>query len=243
MNKRITGSSPSFPAPETLQQEREQLLQNRYEEARKRRQALLAKLPRHSLAVIFAAPSQVRSHDTDYPYRQDSDFYYLTGFTEQNAVLVLAPGRAQGEMVLFCQPKDKTRELWDGILTGPENARELLQVDEAHSVNEIDQIMPRLLDGRQRVYSCRGQETGFDQRLEQWLTSVRSLVRQGAVCPTEFVMLQPLVHEMRLIKSREEIRLCRPPPTFLSGPTGAQCWRLAKGCANTIWKPNCSTSS
>lgn len=208
MNKRNTGAA-SVPSsdPHHIQQEHERMLQSRYDQARKRRRALLKQLPRHSVALLSAAAPRIRSHDTDYPYRQDSDFYYLSGFTEDNAVLVLIPGRAEGEVILFCQPKDKTRELWSGTLTGPKRARDLLQVDEAHSINDIDRLLPELMNGKQRVYSCRGEDAAFDQRLDNWVATLRGQVRQGAKCPNEFAMLQPLVHEMRLIKSREEVRL------------------------------------
>src|SRR5690554_2203163 len=137
MKKRSTSTTSvsSFDInSQHIQQEQERMTQSRYDQARRRRRALLKQLPRHGIAVLSAAPTRIRSHDTDYPYRQDSDFYYLTGFVEENAVLVLIPGRAEGEVVLFCQPKDKTRELWSGILTGPAQARDLLQVDEAHSI-------------------------------------------------------------------------------------------------------------
>ena len=210
MKKRNTHTvAVSLPLAEPghSQQQRLQMTQQRYEQASKRRRALLKQLPRHSIAVLAAAPARVRSHDTDYPYRQDSDFYYLTGFTEENAVLVLIPGRADGEVVLFCQPKDKAREIWSGILTGPKLARELLRVDEAHSINDIDHLLPQMMDGRQRVYSCLGDNSDFDRRLDGWVATLRAQTRQGAQCPDEFVRLQPLVHEMRLLKNREEIRL------------------------------------
>lgn len=178
-----------------------------YEEARKRRHKLMSKLGKHSIALLSAAPLRTRSHDTEYTYRQDSDFYYLTGFTEDDAVLALIPGRSQGEVVLFCQPKDKTKELWTGILTGPALAKTRLLVDEAYPISEIDNILPILMDGCDQVYYCMSKEPGLDQRVMGWVKTLRGRVRQGAHPPTEFMMLEPLLHEMRLFKSGYEIAL------------------------------------
>lgn len=178
-----------------------------YQEAADRRRALMKQMKKHSIALLPAAPLRTRSHDTEYTYRQDSDFYYLTGFTEDDAVLALIPGRKQGEVVLFCQPKDKTKELWTGILTGPEQAKTKLLIDEAYSIAEIDSILPGLMDGCERVYSHIGKDAAFDSRLMGWVKVVRSRVRQGANPPTEFIALDPLIHEMRLFKSTGEVEL------------------------------------
>src|SRR5690554_3957862 len=101
-----------------------------YEEAARRRRELMQQMEPNSIALLCSAPMSTRSNDTEYLYRQNSDFYYLTGFEEHDAVLALIPGREQGEVVLFCQEKDKTRELWTGILMGPEKAITELLVDE-----------------------------------------------------------------------------------------------------------------
>ncbi|TFH75410.1 Xaa-Pro aminopeptidase [Gammaproteobacteria bacterium LSUCC0112] len=178
-----------------------------YQEAALRRRTLMSRMKKNSIALLSAAPQRTRSHDTEYPYRQDSDFYYLSAFTEDDAVLVLLPGREQGEVVLFCQPKDKTKELWTGILTGPQQAKTTLLIDEAYPITDIDRILPGLMDGRDNIYSCMGKDAGFDERVMQWLKTVRSKTRQGANPPTGFVMLDPLIHEMRLFKSKGEIAL------------------------------------
>jgi Xaa-Pro aminopeptidase len=181
--------------------------QGLYLETASRRRTLMSQMKKHSIALLSAAPLRTRSHDTEYTYRQHSDFYYLTGFTEDNAVLALIPGRKQGEVVLFCQPKDKTKELWTGILTGPEQAKTKFGIDEAYSIADIDTILPGLIDGCERVYSPIGKEAAFDQRIMDWVKVVRSRVRQGGSPPTEFVALDPLIHEMRLFKSKGEIAL------------------------------------
>lgn len=181
--------------------------QGLYQEAAARRRKLMSAMKKNSIALLSAAPMRTRSHDTEYTYRQDSDFYYLTGFTEDDAVLALIPGRKQGEVVLFCQPKDKTKELWTGILTGPQQAQTTLLVNEAHSIADIDSILPALMDGCERVYSAIGKDAAFDERIMGWVKTVRSRARQGANPPTEFIALDPLIHEMRLFKSKGEIEL------------------------------------
>lgn len=160
-----------------------------------------------SIALLCAAPQSTRSNDTEYLYRQNSDFYYLTGFVEHDAVLALIPGREQGEVVLFCQEKDKTRELWTGILTGPEQAITQLQIDDAFPIGDIDDILPGLIEGRQRVYYSMGKDPRFDQRVMDWVKIIRGKARQGAHPPGEFLVLDHLLNEMRLIKSPMEIKL------------------------------------
>lgn len=178
-----------------------------YQEAASRRRALMSQMKKNSIALLSAAPQRTRSHDTEYVYRQNSDFYYLSGFVEDDAVLALIPGRREGEVVLFCQPKDKTKELWTGILTGPEQACATLLIDQAFPITEINRIMPGLMDGRDRIYSCLGRDAAFEQRIMGWLNDVRGRARMGAHPPAEFIELSPLVHEMRLFKSKAEIAL------------------------------------
>lgn len=178
-----------------------------YEEAARRRKELMQHMEPNSIALLSAAPEVTRSNDTEYPYRQNSDFYYLTGFTEHDAVLALIPGRSQGEVVLFCQEKDKTRELWTGILMGPDAATDTLKIDDAFPIGDIDDILPGLLEGRGRVYSSMGKDSQFDQRVMDWVKVVRGKARQGAHPPGEFQVLDHLLNEMRLIKSAYEIKL------------------------------------
>ncbi|MDX1492168.1 MAG: Xaa-Pro aminopeptidase [Pseudohongiellaceae bacterium] len=178
-----------------------------YEEAARRREELMQHMEPNSIALLAAAPEVTRSNDTEYPYRQNSDFYYLTGFTEHDAVLALIPGRKQGEVVLFCQEKDKTRELWTGILMGPDAATKALKLDDAFPVSDIDDILPGLLEGRERVYYSMGKDSQFDQRVMDWVKVVRGKARLGAHPPGEFQVLDHLLNEMRLIKSPYEIKL------------------------------------
>ncbi len=172
----------------------------------RRRQQLLRQMPKGSAAIVAAAPTLLRNRDTEYPYRQDSDFYYLTGFNEPEAVLVLIPKRAQGECVLFCRQRDPQKEIWTGRRCGPAGAKRLFGANEAFVINELDQRMPDLLAGIERVYSFIGQNKLFDAQLMGWAQQLRQQSRAGVRAPAEFVALGSLVHEQRLIKSKDEIR-------------------------------------
>jgi Xaa-Pro aminopeptidase len=179
------------------------------EEFARRRRDLMAAMSKNSIAILTAAPEQVRSRDTYFPYRQDSNFFYLTGFPEPDAVLVLIPKRPQGQFILFCRERDRAREIWDGYRAGPEGARELYGADDAFPIADIDDILPGLLEGRDRVYYALGRNRTFDTRLLDWLDGIRARARAGAVPPDEFVDLDHLLHEMRLFKSTRELALMR----------------------------------
>ena len=179
----------------------------RFEQGRKHRRALLKKLKPNSIALLPAASLQTRSHDTEFNFRQHSDFYYLSGFTEDDALLALIKRPAGNKVVLFCQPKDKTKELWTGILTGPKQAVELLGIDEAWPMTDLDRLMPELMNGCERVYYSIGNHAGLDAQVTAWVKNLRARSRQGAVPPVALEMLDPLIHEMRLFKDAAEIKL------------------------------------
>ena len=174
--------------------------------ARRRRQ-LMRMAGADAILILPAAPQRIRSNDTHYPYRQDSDFWYLTGFREPEAVLVLVPGRKHGEALLFCRERDPEREGWDGPRVGPEGAVDVLGMDDAYPIDDLDEILPGLLEGRTRVYYHFGRDTEFDLKLIGWLNRVRAQVRLGAQPPHEFLELGHLLDEMRLFKDREELVL------------------------------------
>ena len=176
------------------------------EYARRRRQ-LMRMAGEDAILVLPAAPVRVRSHDTHYPYRQDSDFWYLCGFPEPDAVLVLVPGRKHGETLLFCRERDPEREAWDGPRFGQDGAVESFGMDDAYPIEDLDEILPGLLEGRSRVYYHFGRDAEFDLKLIGWVNRVRAQVRHGAQPPHEFLELGHLLHEQRLFKSRDEIRL------------------------------------
>ncbi|WP_024867685.1 aminopeptidase P N-terminal domain-containing protein [Pseudoxanthomonas suwonensis] len=174
--------------------------------ARRRRQ-LMRMAGEDAILVLPAAPVRVRSHDTHYPYRQDSDFWYLCGFPEPEAVLVLVPGRRHGEALLFCRERDPEREGWDGPRFGQEGAVSVFGMDDAYPIDDLDEILPGLLEGRSRVYYHFGRDAEFDLKLIGWVNRVRAQVRHGAQPPHEFLELGHLLHEQRLFKSRDEVRL------------------------------------
>ena len=174
--------------------------------ARRRRQ-LMRMAGDDAIVIVPSAPERIRSRDTHFPYRQDSDLWYLTGFAEPDAVLVLIPGRKHGEILLFCRERDPEREGWDGPRVGPEGAVDALGMDDAYPIDDLDEILPGLLEGRSRVYYHFGRDTEFDLQLIGWLNRVRAQVRLGAQPPHEFLELGHLLDEMRLFKDREELAL------------------------------------
>ena len=173
----------------------------------RRRRQLMRMAGDQAILILPAAKEVVRSRDTHYPYRQDSDFSYLTGFPEPDAVLVLVPGRKHGETLLFCRERDAEREAWDGPRHGPEGAVEAFGFDDAYPIGDLDDILPGLLEGRTRVYYHFGRDQEFDLKLIGWVNRVRAQVRLGAEPPHEFLELGHLLDEMRLFKDRDELRL------------------------------------
>ncbi|HKK22316.1 MAG TPA: Xaa-Pro aminopeptidase [Pseudohaliea sp.] len=173
----------------------------------RRRRKFMALMEPNSIAIIPSARQQYRNRDTEYPFRQDSDFLYLTGFPEPDAVLVLLPGRRHGQCVLFCRDRDPARELWDGYRAGPDGAVARYGADDAFPVGDIDDILPGLIEGRERVYYAMGRSQGFDARLMGWVNSIREREASGAVPPGEFTDLDHLLHELRLVKSAGELRV------------------------------------
>lgn len=177
------------------------------QEYARRRKALMEQMEPNSIAVLPAAPVRIRNRDAEYQYRQDSDFQYLTGFPEPEAVIALIPGREHGEYVLFCRERDPERELWDGYRAGQEGAVVSYGADDAFPIADIDDILPGLIEGRERVYYAMGENQEFDMRLTGWIQAIRSKARMGATPPKEFVALDHLLHDMRLYKSAAEVRV------------------------------------
>lgn len=178
-------------------------------EMQRRRRAIMKMMEENSIAIIAAAPERIRNRDVEYSYRQDSDFLYLTNFNEPEAIAVLIPGREQGEFIVFCRERDPELETWHGRRAGPEGVIEHYYADDAFPITDIDDILPGLLEHRSRVYYTMGKDTTFDTQLLDWIKQLRKAVRSGANAPHEFVDLEYLTHEMRLFKSRSELRLMR----------------------------------
>ena len=174
-----------------------------------RRKELMSLMHSNSIAIISAAPEKVRSRDTHYPYKQNVNLSYLCGFPEPESVLVLIPGRAQGEMVLFCRDKDPLRETWDGYREGPEGAVSNFGADDAFPIADIDDILPNLIEGKDRLYYAIGKDPEFDRHLMDWVNHVRNQRGNGALPPGEFVDLDHFINEMRLFKTAGELKIMR----------------------------------
>ncbi len=160
-----------------------------------------------AVAVFPAARELIRSNDTTFPFRQDSDFYYLTGFPEPDALAVLVSGEPQ-RFVLFTRPRDPKQEIWTGRRYGPEGAREIFAADDAYPLGELDSIMPEILSNVDRVYFAFGKEEAWDRRMTGWINQVRTKGRRGAVrAPTELIDTALIIHEKRIIKEACEIEL------------------------------------
>ena len=178
-------------------------------EFQKRRKKLMDMLGDDSIAILPAAPEKIRNRDVTYRYRQDSDFYYLTGFAEPEAVIALIPGRRQGEFVLFCRERNPEQEVWHGARAGLEGACDDYGADDAYPITDLDDILPGLLENRERIYYTMGNDTVFDQRVLGWVNQVRGKARSGIHAPEQFVSLNNILHDMRLYKSRHEISMLR----------------------------------
>ena len=165
------------------------------------------------IAIITTAPELARNRDSDFPYRHDSDFFYLTGFEEPSATLVMkvsSTGKSyQLESHLFCRPKDLEREIWDGIRLGPEAAPEVLGIECAHSNHELDQKLGELLADQNAVYVRLAESAETDRRIRHWMKQVRGQARSGINPPSEFHDVEALIHEMRLFKDAHEIDIMR----------------------------------
>ena len=176
----------------------------------RRRQALLAQMAPASAALIFSAPEATRSADSEYPYRQNSDFWYFTGFNEPEAVLVLIKSDdTHNHSVLFNRLRDKTAEIWFGRRLGQEAAPEKLGVDRALAFSEIDEQLYQLLNGLDVVYHAQGEYGYADTILFTALDKLRKGSRQNLTAPATMTDWRPLVHEMRLFKSPEEVDVLR----------------------------------
>lgn len=178
-------------------------------EHRRRRERLMRMMEPGSIAVLPAADETMRNRDTAHLFRQDSDFYYLTGFEEPSALLVLAPGRQHGEVILFCQERDPVFERWNGERVGPDRAQQVLAVDDAFPMGDVEDILPGLLEGRERIYVTLGEHPAFDADLLGWVKGIRAREASGARPPGEFVALRHLLHDLRLLKSAAELKLMR----------------------------------
>lgn len=175
----------------------------------KRRKELMREMSKGSVAIIASAPARIRNRDVEYPFRQHSDFHYLTGFHEPEALAVIAPGRKQGEFVLFCREYDPVQAIWTGRHAGLEGAADHHGADEAFPIGQLHTLLPRFLENRERVYFSIGHDAELDQIVMAAVNDVRGRSRAGVSAPFEFVELGQLLHEQRLFKSSAEISAMR----------------------------------
>lgn len=173
----------------------------------KRRSELMRQIGSKGIVILPAAKELSRNGDAVYAYRQNSDFYYLTGFNEPEAVLVLAPKRKEGEFILFNRVRDPDREIWDGPRAGQEGARREFKANQAFPYSELDAMLPQLLEGRETIHYPLGIHREFDKVLMTAVGKIRSKIRSGLQSPVEFADITPTLHEMRLFKSPAEIEM------------------------------------
>lgn len=178
-------------------------------EFKRRRRQLMRMMGPNSIAILPSAPMVTRNRDVEYRYRPDSDLYYLTGFPEPEAVAVLIPDRKQAEYILFCRERDKKKEMWNGARAGQEGACETYGADDSFPIGDLSDILPRMLEQCERVFYAMGCNPELDKQLGEWVNDIRNHSRSGTHGPLEFVALDHYLHDMRLYKSRAEIKAMR----------------------------------
>jgi Xaa-Pro aminopeptidase len=172
-----------------------------------RRRAQLFKKMGEGIAIVPTAPEVIRNRDSHYPYRFDSHFYYLTGFKEPESVLVLiasGDSKSENKSILFCRDKDMEREIWDGFRHGPEGAKKAFGFDEAYSISQLDELLPKLMGNQSKLFYSLGASSDWDVKVTGWLSQVKDLARTGVSAPESIVDIRQLVDTQRLIKSPYE---------------------------------------
>ena len=175
----------------------------------KRRQQLMEIMGPNSIAILPNAEVSSRNRDVDYPYRSDSNFHYLSGFDEPESVIVIVPGRPHGEYLLFCRERKLEKEIWNGYRAGQEGAIKNFDADDSYPISDLDDILPGLLEEREKVFYTMGNIASFDQRIVGFLNHLRQATRQGKHSPTEIIELDHCLNELRLFKSSAEIKAMR----------------------------------
>ena len=174
-----------------------------------RRLQLSNKVLDDSAIIVASALVKSRISDTDYAYRQDSNFYYLSGYEEPDSLILIRPNHEKEKFIIFCRDRDPLREQWDGFRTGQDGAIQEYQADNAYSINSIDQMMPELLAGVKNIYFSMSAPCGVDLKISQWVEDIRKNTRAGAEPPHNLLSLDSILHEMRLIKEDHEMDLMK----------------------------------
>lgn len=175
----------------------------------RRRRRFTKALDNNAIALVATNQIHYRNRDSEYPFRPDSDFYYLTGFPEPEAMLVIVPERPDGETIIFCRERDPEKEAWTGARIGIDGAKAVYGANEAYPFSKLDEIMPNLLKNRTRIYYSFGLNSDLDLKLGAWLQQIRNKTRAGIYAPTEIFDLSRVLHEQRLIKDPNEIKMIR----------------------------------
>lgn len=202
------------------------------EEYKRRRRQLLREIGEGAIAVVPAAPESNRNRDVYYPYRQDSDFWYLSGFAEPEAVLVLVPGRAQGQYLLFCRERDLVQETWHGRRAGQQGAVEVYGADDSFPISDLDDILPGLMENKEKVFYTMGRYSDFDRQMMEWVNTLKSRSGGGIKAPNELVSLEYILHESRLYKSRNEASVMRKAARI----SAAAHKRAMRACKPGMWE-------
>ena len=182
-----------------------------------RRQQLLKEIGQDGLLILPSAEEKVRNRDCEYAFRQSSDFYYLTGFNEPEAVLILVPGRAEGEVILFCRRRDKVMEIWNGRRAGQQGAVEDFGMDQAFIIDELEQKLPDLLDGRTSLFFTPGEQSDYDAKIWAAIRMLKMRAGLGRKAPEKVEDADCLIHAARMIKSDDEMAVMRRSCEISSG--------------------------
>jgi Xaa-Pro aminopeptidase len=201
-------------------------------EYKRRRRELMRMMGSNSIAILPAAAQLIRNRDVHYPYRPDSDFFYMTGFAEPDAVCALIPGRKHGEYILFNRERDPQKEQWDGARAGQEGACDDYGADDSFPIGDMDDILPGMLEQCDRVYYAMGCSPELDRKLTEWITRLRCDSRSGQQGPMEIIALDHYLHEMRLFKSRSELKVLRQAARI----SAAAHKQVMQACKPGVWE-------
>jgi len=200
-------------------------------EFKRRRKRLMRIMGEGSIAILPSAPVRQRNRDVDHPYRPDSDFFYLTGFAEPDAVAVLRPNHKEGEFILFCRERDPKKETWDGLRAGLEGAKAQYGADNAFAITKMDEMLPQMLASHQRVFYAIGGHAELDDKMPQWIRRIRAKSQRG---PLELIALDHHLHELRLYKSKAEIKAMRTAAA-IAAKAHKQLLRISKPGLHEYW--------
>ena len=178
-------------------------------EYRKRRTRLFSKMADNTVAILGTNEHPIRNNDAEYPFRADSNFYYLTGFDEPESIAVFTKNGQRTRFILFCRPRNPEQETWTGRRAGTEGAIQNYHAHEAYEIEEFEEKIAELIKGRSRVYMCLNQDGELQRQILRQVATLKQRARSGIQTPDSIDDLCPLVHEQRLIKSPKELDLMR----------------------------------